>query len=129
MRPGGSERDGGLEDRVGPVSSRARCAGSVAVPLSNSLGVIVIVFLSLHERLHIDRRDDPRLVAQLTQGPADKMCAEACLHADHTRWQPFKGIHERQPLDLTAKGNLAVGAKTHNVEDFLADVDADRGQG
>src|SRR6516225_10455508 len=93
--------------------------------LSNSLGVIVIVLLSLHERLHIDRRDDPRLVAQLTQGPADKMCAEAS--SDHTRWQPFKGIHERQPLDLTAKGNLAVGAKTHNVEDFLADVDADRG--
>src|SRR6516165_4149992 len=95
--------------------------------LSNSLGVIVIVLLSLHERLHIDRRDDPRLVAQLTQGPADKVCAEACLHADDARRQSFEGLHERQSLDLATKSNFAVRAKTNDVEDFFADVDADRG--
>jgi hypothetical protein len=39
----------------------------------------------------------------------------------------FEGIHERQSLDLTAKSNLAVHAKADDVEDFLADVDADRG--
>ena len=41
---------------------------------SNRLGIVVIVLLPLHERLHIDRRDNPRLMAQLTQGPADKVC-------------------------------------------------------
>src|SRR5512142_2612506 len=76
--------------------------------LSNRLGVIVIVLLPLHERLHVDRRDDLRLMAQLTQGSADKVCAEACLHADHTGWQLFKGIQERKALDLATKGNLAV---------------------
>ena len=35
----------------------------------------------------------------------------------------------RQSLDLAAKSDLAVGAKTNDVEDFLANVDADRGQG
>lgn len=35
--------------------------------LCDRLGVVVVVLLSLDERLHIDRRDDPRLVTQLTQ--------------------------------------------------------------
>lgn len=35
--------------------------------LCDCLGVVVVVLLSLDERLHIDRRDDPRLVTQLTQ--------------------------------------------------------------
>ena len=33
-----------------------------------------------------------------------------------------------QPLDLAAEGNLAVAAKTDNVENLLADVDANAGQ-
>ena len=97
--------------------------------LRDRLGVVVVVLLPLYERLHIDRRDDPRLVTQLTQRPADKVGAEARLHADHARRQPFKGLQERQALDLATKSNLAVRAKTNNVEDFLADIDADRGQG
>lgn len=40
---------------------------------SNRLGIVVIVLLPLHERLYVDRRDDPRLLAQLTQGTADKV--------------------------------------------------------
>ena len=40
--------------------------------LCDRLGVVVVVFLALHERLHIDRRDDPRLVTQLTQCPLTK---------------------------------------------------------
>src|SRR5262245_39051016 len=48
----------------------------------NSLGVVVVVLLALHERLHIDRRDDARLVTKLAKGTADEMGAEARLHAD-----------------------------------------------
>ena len=33
--------------------------------LSNGLGIVVIVLLSLNERLHVDCRDDPRLVTEL----------------------------------------------------------------
>ena len=35
---------------------------------------------------------------------------------------------ERQPLDLAAEGDLAVNAEADDVEDFLADIDADRGK-
>ena len=51
--------------------------------LGDRLGVVVVVLLPLHERLHVDRRDDPRLVAELAQGAADEMSAEAGFHADH----------------------------------------------
>jgi hypothetical protein len=82
--------------------------------------------LSLYERLHIDRRDDPRLVTQLAQRPADKVGAETRFHADDARGEPSECLNERQSLDLTTKSNLAVCAKANDVEDFLADVDADR---
>ncbi|WP_247511851.1 hypothetical protein, partial [Bradyrhizobium sp. 157] len=69
-----------------------------------------------------------RLVTQLTQRPTDKMGAEARLHADDARRQLFKDRNERQPLDLTTKSNLAVRAKANDVEDVLADIDANRGK-
>ena len=50
--------------------------------LGDRLGVVVVVLLALHERLHVDRRNDPRLVAQLAQRPADEVRAEARFHAD-----------------------------------------------
>ena len=93
------------------------------------LGVVVVVLLSLHERLHIDRRDDPRLVAELAQGAADEMGAEAGLHADDAWRQLLERLGERQPLDLAAERDLAVSAEADEVEDFLADIDADRGKG
>ena len=40
--------------------------------LCDRLGIVVVVLLSLYERLHIDRRDDPRLVTQMTQRPVTK---------------------------------------------------------
>src|SRR5262249_24578999 len=97
--------------------------------LCNRLGVVVVVLLSLHERLYVNRRDDPRLVPQLAQGTADKVGAEACFHADNAGRQSSECLHERQSLDLATESNLAVSTKTNDVEDLLANVDADRGQG
>src|SRR6187399_2084456 len=57
------------------------------------------------------------------------MGAKAGFHAHDTRGQPPEGLNEGQPLDLAAKSNLAVGAKSNDVEDVLADIDADRGEG
>ena len=93
--------------------------------LGDGLGIVVVVLLSLHERLDIDRRDDPRLVAQGAQGPADKVRAQARLHADDARRQLLERICESQPLDLPAEGNLAVGAEPDEVKNLLADIDAD----
>ena len=65
---------------------------------SNRLGVVVVVLLPLHEWLHIDRRNNPWLVAQLTQSPANKVCAEARLHADDAQKELFEGLDQRQSL-------------------------------
>src|SRR5262249_35658576 len=119
----GLEVELGLRLLAYDAQVRPRCG------LGHCLGVVVVVLLSLDERLHIDRRDDPRLVTQLTQRPADKVGAKARFHADHARRQPPECLNQRQSLDLATESNLAVGAKTDNVEDFLADVDANRGQG
>jgi hypothetical protein len=45
-----------------------------------------------------------------------------------TRWQLPECLDQRQSLDLATKSDLAVRAKADDVEDFLPDVDADRGQ-
>jgi hypothetical protein len=68
------------------------------------------------------------LMTKLTQCPADKMSAQAGFHADNARRQPTEGLNKRQSLDLATKRYLAVSAETDDVEDFLADVNADRGQ-
>ena len=45
------------------------------------------------------------------------------------RRQLLERLDQRQPLDLAAERDLAVSAEADEVEDFLADIDADRGQG
>jgi hypothetical protein len=43
--------------------------------------------------------------------------------------RPAARFRNLAPDNLTTKSNLAVRAKANDVEDFLADIDADRGQG
>ena len=67
-------------------------------------------------------------MAELAQGAADEVGAEAGLHPDDAGRQLLERLDQRQPLDLAAEGDLAVGAEADEVEDFLADIDADRGK-
>jgi short-subunit dehydrogenase len=46
------------------------------------LGVVVIAFLALVERLQLDSRNNPRLKAHAPQGSTDKMGAETRFHPD-----------------------------------------------
>src|SRR6516165_3288809 len=89
------------------------------------LGIVVIVLLPLHERLDVDRRDDPRLVPQRAQCPADKMRAQAGFHADDARRQLLEDLFEIQSPDPPPEGDLAVDAEPDEVKYVLADVDAD----
>jgi hypothetical protein len=68
-------------------------------------------------------------MTKLPQGPADKVCTPAALHANNAWRQLLEGLDECQPFDLAPKSNSTVSAQTDDVEDFLADVDANRGQG
>jgi hypothetical protein len=50
------------------------------------------------------------------------------IHTDDARRKPSECLNQCQSLDLTTKSNLAVRAKANGLEDFLADIDADRGK-
>jgi hypothetical protein len=101
-----------------PQVRSQRCFG-------DCLGIVVIVLLPLHEGFDVDRRDNPRLVPQRTQRPADKVRAQAGFHADDARRQLLEGVFESQSPDLPPQGNLPVDAEPDEVKHFLADVDAD----
>src|SRR5690606_20730470 len=78
--------------------------------LCDRLGIVVVVLLTLHEGLHIDRWNDARLMAELAQRTTDEMGAETRFHADDTRCQLLERLDQRQSLDLAAERDLAVGA-------------------
>ena len=55
--------------------------------LGDGLGIVVVVLLTLHERLDVDRRDDARRVPEPAQRAADEVGAEASLEPDDARRQ------------------------------------------
>jgi hypothetical protein len=64
-------------------------------------------------------------MAELTQGAADEMSAETRFHADDT-WREFlECFKKRKPLDLAAESDLAISTEAYDVENFLADINAD----
>jgi hypothetical protein len=65
-------------------------------------------------------------MTKLPQGSADKVRTEARLHANHARRKLLEGLAEVSRLILRRKAILP--SKADDVEDFLANVDADRGQ-
>ena len=92
------------------------------------LGVIIIVLLALVERLYVNRRYDPRLEPHAPQRSADKMGAEASLHAHDAAWELLKGGIQSQALDLLAYNQLAGPAEPDQVKRILSDVDSDDGE-
>jgi hypothetical protein len=96
--------------------------------LSDGFRVIVIVLLPLHERLDVDRRNDPRFMAERSQRPAHEMRAEAGFHANDAGRQFLECRHKVQTLDFSAKRNLSIGRKTDDMKNIFADVDANRCQ-
>ncbi len=52
--------------------------------LGNRLGVVVIVLLALDEGLDVDRRNNPRFVAQFAKCTADEMRTQTSFHANNT---------------------------------------------
>ena len=47
------------------------------------------------------------------------MGTEACFHADDAGRQLLEGLDERQPLDLAAERDLAIGSEADDVETSL----------
>jgi len=89
------------------------------------LGIVVVVLLPLYEGLDVDRRDDPRLVPQRAQFPADEVRAQAGFHTNDARRQLLECVFETQSPDLPSEGNLPVNAEPDEVKNLFANVDAD----
>ena len=62
---------------------------------SDRLGIVVVVLLPLHERLHIDRRNDARFVPESAQRTADEMRTEAGFQAYDALRQFLERLNER----------------------------------
>src|SRR5206468_86862 len=84
---------------------------------------------ALREGLHVDRRDDARRVSEPAQRAADEVGAEACLEPDDARRQLGELALQRQSLELLAQDNLPLRVEADDVENVLADVDADGREG
>src|SRR6516164_2799415 len=77
------------------------------------------------ERFDVNRRDDPRLVPQRAEHPADEVRAQTGFHADDARRQLLERVFETQSSDFPPESNLPVDAQPDNVKNLLADVDTD----
>jgi len=90
----------------------------------DSFRIVVIVLLPLVERLHIDRRDDPRLKPELSQHSIYKMRAHAGLHSNDTTGQILERRLQRQTLDLLSLIAMTRVVKADAVKRVFCDVDA-----
>jgi hypothetical protein len=69
------------------------------------------------------------MIAKRPQRAAHEVGAQARLHADDAGRQLPERLSKPKAPDLAAEGDLPALAKANDVEDVLADIDADGGQG
>lgn len=80
------------------------------------LSVVVVVLLPLVERLHVNRRDDPRFEPHALQDSADIMGAEASLHSNDAARKLLENGIQGQALDLLAHDQLAAPIEPDQVK-------------
>ncbi len=90
----------------------------------NRLGIVVVFLLTLVERFHVNRWNDPGLKSQPTQGTADEMRAHTSFHPDDITRQTLKHRHQRQPLYLLSQHKLAIVVMANQMKDIFVIFDA-----
>ena len=92
---------------------------------TDRLRVSHVVLLSLHERLHVCRRDQLRVVPNCGELARPIMSAGTRLHRHNA---PRQGREERQhlvPPELLAEHDPAARIRTVNLKNRLGQIDAD----
>lgn len=89
-------------------------------------GVVVVVLLTLRERLHVNGGNDSWLVAEAAQHAADEVSAEARLRAYNAGRQLLEFLFKSLALDLLAERDFSFGIEADDVEDIFADIDTNR---
>lgn len=95
--------------------------------LGNRLGVAVIVLVALEKSLHISGRHQPCVMAHSNELAREMVRAAAGLHANEARRRIRELRVELATAELGSQLNAAVLVQANEVEDVLADVDADHG--
>src|SRR5262249_26114159 len=90
------------------------------------LGVAVVVFVSLEERLDVLRRDQTNIVTKGRQLSCDKMRAGTGLHPDQAARDIAEPASKLMTGDLLLQNNRTARVEPDQVERFLADVDPNR---
>ena len=71
--------------------------------LTDRLGIGRIVFLTLHEGLHVGGRDEPHVVAELPDLATPKMRTATGFHRDDAGWELSEKLKDLMPSQLLAK--------------------------
>src|ERR1019366_6764482 len=94
---------------------------------ADRLGVGGIVLVALDVGLHILRRHQTNLVAELRQFTRPIMCRGAGFHADKTRRQNLEELYQLAAAKLLSDDDLLCRIDAVNLEHVLGDIQTDRG--
>ena len=94
---------------------------------SSRLGIAVIVLVALEEGLHIFGWHQPGIVPKRDQLPAHMVRASAGLHADQAGRKISKAVLKLTARELRLEDDSAAFIEADQVENVLADIDADDG--
>jgi hypothetical protein len=95
--------------------------------LRNRLGIPQIVLIALQERLYILGRHQPGVMAKGDQLSAQMMSANAGLHADEAGWHIGQSVLKLAARELRFEDDGSALVEANQVENSLANVDADHG--
>ena len=91
----------------------------------NSLGICHVVLLTLHEWLHVGRRNQPHLVAQIANSPAPMMRTGTGLHCHHARWLRGQELQQLPPRQLPAEDHRSIRPCAMRLKHVLGQIQAD----
>src|ERR1022692_4543376 len=94
---------------------------------ADRLGVGGIVLVALDVGLHILRRHQTNLVAELRQFTRPIMCRGAGFHADKAWRQSLEELYQLAAAKLLSDGDLLSRVDAVNLEHVLGDIQTDRG--
>src|SRR5215472_3819903 len=93
------------------------------------LGVPIVVLVSFKERFYILRRDEPDVVTKGFEPAADMVCAGTGLHPDQAARNVGQAPIELPSRSLQLQHDVAALIEADQMENGLADIDANRGDG
>ena len=84
-----------------------------------------VVLLTLDERLHIDRRNEPHLMPLGDEEPAPIVGCRASFHRHNASRQLRHHLNEIRARQLATEDNTAVARRRMQLESMFCEIDAD----